>query len=429
MVAATFATLLFVAVWFGITGHLPWNSVEAPEPRPGSFRVETVPADAVVALLNGGAPYEPGVRLQPGRYEVEVSAPGYATKREFIEHGTADTVRRIELRDYESPTPAQEPKRDLEPNSKSSRSSESLEIPEPRPRSFRVETVPAGAVVALLNGGPLYEPGMRLEPGRYEVEVSAPGYATKREVVEHGTVDTVWRIELREQESLAPVPELPPKPKRDSEPQSRPSRPSEWTNSVGMRFVRIPAGEFQMGSHSNLALPHEQPVTQVQIRSAFWMGKYEVTQQQWRAVMGTNPSRFRNCGPDCPVESVSWVDVQGFVRRLNAMAGSARYRLPTEAEWEYAARAGTSTDTPAGNLQIQGVSNAPLLDGIAWYGAGSTIPERWIAGTGRRSSTGRAFADRIQSGRRIPTLSACMTCWGTYGSGCEIVMGRTRAHR
>ena len=232
-----------------------------------------------------------------------------------------------------------------------------VEAPEPVPGSFRVETVPAAAVVALLNGGPRYEPGMRLEPGRYQVEVSAPGYATRRESVEHGTADTVWRIELREHESPAPATE----------------RPSEWTNSVGMRFVRIPAGEFLMGSNSKLAYDYERPVTRVQIRSAFWMGKYEVTQRQWRAVMGENPSRFKSCGPDCPVESVSWDDVQGFVRRLSDMEETVRYRLPTEAEWEYAARAGTSTDTPAGDLQIHGERNAPLLDGIAWYGGNSGV--------------------------------------------------------
>ena len=248
-----------------------------------------------------------------------------------------------------------------------------VDAPEPMPGSFRVETVPAAAVVALLNGGPRYEPGMRLEPGRYQIEVSAPGYATRRELVEHGTADTVRRIELREHESPAPTPERPPEPKRDTEPKSRPSRPSEWTNSVGMRFVRIPAGEFLMGSTSELAYDYERPVTRVQIRSAFWMGKYEVTQRQWRAVMGDNPSRFENCGPDCPVESVSWDDVQRFVRKLNVMEETARYRLPTEAEWEYAARAGTSTDTSAGNLQIHGERNAPLLDGIAWYGGNSGV--------------------------------------------------------
>ena len=146
-----------------------------------------------------------------------------------------------------------------------------------------------------------------------------------------------------------------------------------WTNTVGMEFVRIPAGEFLMGSDSNLARDDERPVTRVRIRSAFWMGKYEVTQQQWKAVMGANPSRFESCGPDCPVESVSWIDVQGFVRRLNAMEETARYRLPTEAEWEYTVRAGTSTDTPAGNLQLYGERNAPLLDVIAWYGGNSGV--------------------------------------------------------
>ena len=146
-----------------------------------------------------------------------------------------------------------------------------------------------------------------------------------------------------------------------------------WTNSIGMEFVRIPAGEFLMGSNGNLADDDERPVTRVRIRSAFWMGKYEVTQQQWRAVMRTNPSGFESCGPDCPVESVSWDYVQSFVRGLNAMEGRSRYRLPTEAEWEYAARAGTSTDTPAGNLQIQGERNAPILDGSAWYGGNSRV--------------------------------------------------------
>ncbi len=72
------------------------------------------------------------------------------------------------------------------------------------------------------------------------------------------------------------------------------------------------------------------------------MGKYEVTQGQWQAVMGNNPSRFKDCGLNCPVENVNWNDAQEFVRRLNRRTGQ-EYRLPSEAEWEYAARAGTST--------------------------------------------------------------------------------------
>jgi formylglycine-generating enzyme required for sulfatase activity len=72
------------------------------------------------------------------------------------------------------------------------------------------------------------------------------------------------------------------------------------------------------------------------------MGRYEVTQQQWKAVLGANPSYFSRCGDDCPVETVSWDEAQAYVEKLSQMTGK-RYRLPSEAEWEYAARAGTST--------------------------------------------------------------------------------------
>ena len=127
-----------------------------------------------------------------------------------------------------------------------------------------------------------------------------------------------------------------------------------------MEFVRVPAGEFLMGSTSEEAHSREQPVTRVRISRAFELGKHEVTQADWEAVMGSNPSSFDECGGDCPVENVSWDDVQEFIGRLNALEGEARYRLPTEAEWEYAARAGTSGDRYAGDL-----------DAIAWYSENS----------------------------------------------------------
>ena len=155
--------------------------------------------------------------------------------------------------------------------------------------------------------------------------------------------------------------------------QEEASTPSKWSNNLGMEFVRVPAGEFRMGSESGLADDDERPVTRVKISRAFYLGKYEVTQGQWEAVMGANPSDFKNCGRDCPVESVSWDDVQQFVGKLNGMEAGARYRLPTEAEWEYAARAGTRTDTPAGDLDLVGQSNAPVLDRIAWYGGNSGV--------------------------------------------------------
>ena len=114
---------------------------------------------------------------------------------------------------------------------------------------------------------------------------------------------------------------------------------------AGMELLRIPAGEFLMGhSPRPVAGPSPEPVTRVRISRAFDLGKYEVTQAQWVAVMGSNPSYFNGCGPNCPVERVSWNDAQEFIRRLNAMDGATTYRLPTEAEWEYAARAGTTGD-------------------------------------------------------------------------------------
>ena len=99
-------------------------------------------------------------------------------------------------------------------------------------------------------------------------------------------------------------------------------------------MVVIPAGSFEMGGTGS----YEQPVHRVTLRS-FSMGKTEVTQGQWRAVMGSNPSKFSNCGDTCPVEQVSWEDAKEFVSRLNAKTGKT-YRLPSEAEWEYACRAG-----------------------------------------------------------------------------------------
>jgi len=92
-----------------------------------------------------------------------------------------------------------------------------------------------------------------------------------------------------------------------------------------------------MGSDDgdNAAYAQEKPRHKVKVR-AFSLGKYEVTQGRWQAVMGYNPSHFQQCGDDCPVEQVSFDEVQGFIKQLNAKT----YRLPTEAEWEYACRAG-----------------------------------------------------------------------------------------
>jgi formylglycine-generating enzyme required for sulfatase activity len=101
-------------------------------------------------------------------------------------------------------------------------------------------------------------------------------------------------------------------------------------------------------------------VHRVTIAKPFAIGKTEITQEQWRSVMGTNPSNFLICGDTCPVEQVSWDDAQEFIKKLNAKTGK-QYRLPTEAEWEYACRAGSQQE-------YCGSDNA---DKVAWDGSGS----------------------------------------------------------
>ena len=130
------------------------------------------------------------------------------------------------------------------------------------------------------------------------------------------------------------------------------------TGPAGMEFVWIPAGEFRMGSTSDESFSDERPVTEVWISEGFWLGKYEVTQEDWSLVMGANPSYFPGCWR-CPVDSVSWEDVQEFIGRLDSEEGTNLYRLPTEAEWEYAARAGMADDRYGS------------LDTISWYGGNS----------------------------------------------------------
>ncbi len=117
---------------------------------------------------------------------------------------------------------------------------------------------------------------------------------------------------------------------------------SLWTNSIGVTFVLIPSGSFTMGSNSTEGDNDEKPPHTVAISRSFYLARTEVTQAQWMALMKSNPSKFQ--GNDLPVEQVSWNNAQEFIQNLNAMEKTTRYRLPTEAEWEYACRAGTAID-------------------------------------------------------------------------------------
>ncbi|MCY2986332.1 MAG: SUMF1/EgtB/PvdO family nonheme iron enzyme, partial [Planctomycetota bacterium] len=136
------------------------------------------------------------------------------------------------------------------------------------------------------------------------------------------------------------------------------------TNSIGIKLVLIPSGEFLMGSpdsHSD-ALPDEKPQHRVQITKPFYLGVYEVSQAQYQKVVGNNPSTFK--GESLPVETVSWDDAVAFCKRLSEVAeeraAGRTYRLPTEAEWEYACRAGSTSKYSFGDSEAE-------LEKYDWY--------------------------------------------------------------
>jgi len=166
-------------------------------------------------------------------------------------------------------------------------------------------------------------------------------------------------------ESVTPV---PPKPFIDS--------------STGMEFVFVKGGCYQMGNSFGDGGPEEKPVHEV-CTDDFYLGKIEVTQGQWKKIMGSNPSLNSKCGDNCPVENVSWSDVQDFVSKLNGKSGGSKYRLPTEAEWEYAARSGG---------KLEQYSGGDVLADVAWFFEYDGDPSyRWgarPAGTKRPNGLG-----------------------------------------
>lgn len=142
--------------------------------------------------------------------------------------------------------------------------------------------------------------------------------------------------------------------------------PALWSNSLGANFIKIPAGDFRMGSLNSQEDELAAPVHLVRFIKSFYIGKYEVTQKEWLTVMGTSiqeqnyhghkPRQFRGIGDQYPMYYVTYEDIKLFLQRLNEREHTNAYRLPTESEWEYAARAGLTQDGPIG------------LEQYCWFG-------------------------------------------------------------
>ncbi|MEM7392340.1 MAG: formylglycine-generating enzyme family protein, partial [Verrucomicrobiota bacterium] len=162
----------------------------------------------------------------------------------------------------------------------------------------------------------------------------------------------------------------------------KPGQETSFDLGGGIKLVMvwIPPGHFQMGSpddEEGRMKEREGPVHRVTLSKGFWMGKYEVTQEQWKQVMRNNPSRYKGAGN--PVETVSWDDCQEFLQRLNAKVKNRKFRLPTEAEWEYACRAGTTTRYYTGNMESDLVMAGwpKNYSHVRTHEVGQKKPNRW----------------------------------------------------
>lgn len=150
----------------------------------------------------------------------------------------------------------------------------------------------------------------------------------------------------------------------EQKPNRSPAPATYTDQATGMEFVLVKGGCFDMGDLFGAGEGDEKPVHEVCVDD-FYMGKYEVTQEQYKKITGNNPSKFQ--GEKLPVENMSWNDAQDFIRELNKINGQ-NFRLPTEAEWEYAARSGGRPEKWAGT------NNKSELELYAWYGGNKTHP-------------------------------------------------------
>ena len=273
----------------------------------GTLTLELTPPDATVTLPDIAPAYRPGMGLPEGRHRVVVARSGYRQVTRTVEVAGA-TRERIEL---------------------------ALD-----PRPFTITAVPAEATIRFVDLDEDYLPGMRLAPGDYRVRVSARGYETREDTVRHGTEPTRREVTLE----------------RGIPPPGGTFAENLRSGGRGPEMVVISAGRFRMGCLSNdsACYPDEKPVREVRIPRAFALSVHEVTFAQWKACAaaggcgGYRPSDAGWGRGDRPVINVSWEDVQSYVSWLSGETGED-YRLPSESEWEYAARAGATTKYSWGN--------------------------------------------------------------------------------
>ena len=202
-----------------------------------------------------------------------------------------------------------------------------------------------------------------------------------KELTQAGSIDDAVKVrKIKDQfiedykAAKAAKTQIPAKPIAERTPRAGEERDFEIARGVKVRMCWIPPGEFLMGSpEGELGRDGEETQHRVTLTKGFWMGKYEVTQEQWQAVMDNNPSKFN--GKNLPVEQVSWnmiAGAGGFLEKANHHATSGeRFHLPTEAQWEYACRAGTKTSLNNGKDITTDKGDCRNLNEVAWYSTNS----------------------------------------------------------
>ena len=181
---------------------------------------------------------------------------------------------------------------------------------------------------------------------------------------------------------------------------------------VSQRLRWIPPGVFQMGAPEDESgrLDREGPQHPVILKEGYWLFDTPVTQALWLAVMGGNPSRFQS--PERPVEQVSWDDCQNFLKKINDVIPGLELGLPSEAQWEYACRADSTTAIYTGDLDIIGDGNAPALHAIAWYGGNSGVGFELEDGYEVTYLKNRQFKDNPSGSH--PVAQKLPNGWGLY---------------
>lgn len=289
----------------------------ALEKSTGTVSWEMAPANASVLINKEAFTNRTSADLAPGKYLVELSLEGYEPFSESFEIKRGEQIQRVW---------------------KLIRQTGDLQFVVD-PIDARVQLMQSGKVLDRWTGAKIAK---NLPAGSYSLRAEMSGYEAKSIdfAIASGKTEAIELV-LKQGTTFGTV---------DGAPLA-----GVLTNSIGMELILIPAGSFFMGSADS---KDEKPVHKVTISKPFYMGRYEVTQKEWKTLMGNNPSAFQ--GDSRPVEKVSWNLAVEFIQKLNEKEGTTKYRLPTEAEWEYVAKPDSSARWTFGTDQ-------KLLTQYAWF--------------------------------------------------------------